>query len=524
MKNILCVFFAILTFSHLHSANVNWSSPPTTLSGTSVDASNHQVAIDTNGNAAAVWVESNVVKASTKPVSGSWTPAVTISASGASSPALVSDSNGNLTAVWIASNGVTTAASKPFSGSWSSTTALSGTNASSPTLCVDAAGNVVAAWVRAGNVETSTKLFGMNWQTKVTLSSNTAATPNIAIGGSGSNIRAAVVWQGVSGGNNVVYVSTKLISGAWSSPLIISDTSHQAAQPKVAVDANGNVLAVWYAYDITGLSYTNVGLKSAERLSSTATWGAFSCLSRPGIRNPSTLCARVAFDSIGNAIALWTTSFDDETFTIQSAVKPVNENWGDTLDLETSNLYSYSADLSVTPFGDVLATYMFYNGASLLIQTAESDINDFMNNFWSVPVTISLGTGNAFPKIAASISSNTIHAAVVWADNNGVNNTIVASTGSKALVLPPSNLTVSQNVNNFGVFNSYYNTINWNASSDPNVVGYLIFRNGAFIGQVTADVLQFIDDNRALNGAVRYGVSAINAENTQSTTVFVNFP
>lgn len=523
MKNILCVFFAILTFSHLHSANISWSSPPTTLSGASVDASNHQVAISASGNVGAVWVESNVVKASTKPVSGSWTPAVTISASGASSPSLVSDSNGNLIAVWTASNGVTTAASKPFGGSWSSTTALSGTNASSPTLCVDAAGNVVAGWVRAGNIETSTKLFGMNWQTKVTISSNTAATPSIAIGGSGSNIRAALVWQGISGGNNVVFTSTKLISGAWSSGQIISETAHQAAQPKVAVDANGNVLAVWYAYDITGLSYTNVVLKSAERLSSAGSWGAISDLSKPGIRNPATLVARVAFDSIGNAIALWNTSFDDETFTIQSAVKPVNENWGDTLDLETSK-YSYSADLSVTSFGDVLATYMFYNGASLLIQSIESDINDFMNNFWSVPVTISIGTGNAFPKIAASLSGNTIHAVVVWADNNGVNNTIVASTGSKTLVLPPSNLNVTQNVNNFGVFNAYYNTISWNASSDPNVVGYLIFRNGAFIGQVAADVLQFIDDNRALNGAVRYSVTAIDAQNTQSTTVSVNFP
>lgn len=522
MKKTLCVIFTILMFSQLHCSSINWSSSPTIISGGG-NASSQQIAIDGNGNVVAVWVESNFVKSSTKTVSGSWSAAVNISATGASSPCLVSDHSGNATAVWV-ENGVIKAATKLFSGGWSSSTALSSSGASSPTICVDATGNVIAAWVRNGNLETSTKLFGMSWQTSVKITSSAAASPSIAIAGTGSAPRAVVVWQGTSSGVNVIFSATRTISGPWGSAEIISETAHNAAQPFVAVDTHGNALAVWYSYDISGVSYTNVIVKSAERFASNGTWSDVSSLSASGLRNPATLVARVAFDSIGNAVALWNTSFDDETFNIESAVKPVNGSWSSPVDLINSNLYAYSADLSATAFGDVLGLYMFYNGASLLIQSVESDMNGFLNNFWSVPITISPGTDNAFPKIAASLNGNVIRAAAVWTNFNGSANVVVASTGSKTLVLPPSNLSVTQSNNDFGVFKEYYNTLSWTASGDPNAVGYLIFRNGVFIEQVGAGVLQFIDDNRTLNGAVTYSVTAIDGQQTQSTTVTISFP
>lgn len=523
MKKIMFIIFTFIMFSHLHANNLSWSSPPTIISGASFNASDSQVAIDANGNVVAVWIENNLVKGSTQPVNGNWTSEVTISATGASSPRLVSDRNGNAIVIWI-ENGVIKTSKKTLNGNWSSSTSLSSTGASSPSLCVDAAGDVVAAWVRSGNLETSTKLFGMNWQAHVTISSTSAANPSVAVGGSGSSTKAVVVWQGVSNGTNVIFSSSKLISGSWSSPLVISETMHNAGQPFVAMDSNANALAIWYAYDIIGLNYSNVIVKSAYQNSSSNSWSAISSLSTPGIRNPSTLSAHLAFDSTGNAIALWNTSFDDATFSIQSAVKPASGNWSSSVDLASSNLYAYSSEISATSFGDVLGLYLFYNGASLLIQSIESDINGYLNNFWSVPITISLGTNNAYPKIAATLSGNVIHAAALWTNFNGAHNLIVASTGSKTLVLPPTNLSVTQNVHNFGVFNEYYNTLSWYASTDPNVVGYLIFRNGVFLAQVGSDVLQFIDDNRTLNGAVTYSVSAIDAQQTQSKTVSINFP
>ena len=523
MKKLLYIFFTILSFTHLYSNNINWSYPPLEISG-SFNATNPLVAIDTNGDAIAIWIENNYVKSSSKPASGSWTSEVVVSAAGASSPALVMDSNGNTTAAWVG-NGSVYAATKTLTGNWSSSSALSNTGASSPTLCVDAAGDVVAAWARNGNIESSTKLFGMSWQNRVTITSTAATVPIIAVGGTGTNARAVIVWQGTSAGSPAIFSSTKLVSTTtWTSAQMISETTHNAAQPYVAMDSNANAIAIWYAYDITGNSYTNVTVKASERFSSNGVWNAVQALSLPGIRNPATLTAEVAFDSIGNAIALWNTSFDDMTFNIESAVKPVNGTWSAPTDLVTSNLYAYSSDLSATPFGDVLGLYMFFNGEALLIQSVESDINGFMNNSWSVPITVSYDDHNGFPQLAASLNGNVIHAAAIWTYYNGVNNTVVASTGSKTLVLPPSGLTVTQSSNNYGVFNAYYNTLSWDASPDPTVVGYLVFRNGLFVEQVGSSVLQFVDENRAQNGSVTYSVTAINPQQVQSTNVSINFP
>jgi hypothetical protein len=524
MQKKLYLFFTfVMLFSYVHSENVNWSTSPEVLSGAGINAADPQIAIDANGNAVSAWIENNTVKAKTKLFNGNWSSPVTLSATGASSIKLVSDSNGNATAVWVESN-IIKAASKTLNGNWSASVSLSATTASSPSLSVGISGDIIAAWVRSGNVETSTKRFGMSWQSRVIVNSTAAANPVVNIGGSGANTRAVLVWQGTSSGTNAVFSSTKLVTGNWNSPKVISELEQSATKPYAAIDSNGNATALWYAYSNVGTTYFNVIVKSSSYSATDGTWGAVSDLSLPGMRNPETLKALVAFDTIGNAIALWNTSFDDETFTLQSAVKPVNNYWSTPVDLVNSNTYAFSADLSVTSFGDVLGLYMFYNGASLMIQSVESDANGFLNNFWSVPITISLGANNAYPKIAASISGNVIYAAAVWLNNNGINNQVIGSTGSKTLVNPPSNLHVTQSIHNFGVFSEYYNTLSWTASVDTSTIGYLIFRNGIFIDEVDAGTVQFIDNNRTLNGPVVYGLTAINDHQTQSPLVAISFP
>lgn len=524
MKKILGLLLTFVAcFAPAYSNNIVWSAAPTVISGALTNASNPVVAIDGSGNAVAAWIENNLVKASSKPVSGSWSAAATVSATGASQVQIVMDTNGNTTAVWN-ENGVIKAATKTLSGSWSASTALSTTGASAPTLCVDAAGDAIAAWVRAGNIETSTKLFGMNWQNRVTITSSSASTPVVAVGGTGTGARAVIVWHALVSSVNQIFTSTKLIGGTWSTAQQISESTHSAVQPYVAVDANANAAAVWYSYDTVGNNFTNVTVKSSFRSASTGVWSAVEALSMPGIAHPANLNAQVAFDSTGNAIALWTTSFDDQTYNLESAVRPVNGDWGTFADLIGANLYSNSVSLSSTTYGDVVGLYPFYNGAALLIQSIESDISGYLNNTWSVPITISAGTDNAFPKIAASINNSVIHAVAVWARYNGTNTSIVASTGAKSLVLPPSSLHVTQSVNNFGVFSEYYNTLTWTASTDANAFGYLVFRNGEFLVQVDASTTQYVDHNRVANGSVTYGVVTIDKQQTQSQTVNINFP
>lgn len=523
MKKLLS-FILVIFVSFLQANHIDWTFPPTSISTAYNNASNPQVVMDDNGNIVAAWIENNFVKSSAKQVNSDWSPEATISLSGASSLQLVSDSIGNVTIVWV-EHGIVKGAVKTLNGNWSSPVTLSGTGAASPVLCVDSNGDVVAAWVRNGDIETSTKLFGMNWQAHIKINGSKATYPSIAVGGSGNNTKAVIVWQDTNGSSAAIYSSTKFISGgSWSSKKVISDNLHNAGSPFVAVDKKGNALAIWYSYDIVGDSYVNVTVQSSGLPYLSANWGDLTSLSLPGIRNPNTLQAKIAFDCVGNAIALWNNSLDDETFILESSVKPLNGKWSDSALIVDSNLYAYSADLAVTSYGDVLGIYMFSNGNNLMIQSVESDINGFLNNLWTVPITISQGNNNAFPRIAAVVNGNEIHAIAVWPYYNGIYSSIVASTGSKILILPPRNLKVIQSNRLFGVFTEYYNTLSWEPSMDPNIEGYLIFRNGLFIEKVGAKTFQFEDENRTLNGSVIYTVIAIDNQQTQSKAVNVSFP
>jgi hypothetical protein len=131
---------------------------------------------------------------------------------------------------------------------------------------------------------------------------------------------------------------------------------------------------------------------------------------------------------------------------------------------------------------------------------------------------------NAFPRVASTLNGTTVNAATVWISNNGTNNVIQASTGSKTILLPPSSPMVVQSVNDFGVFQEYYNTVSWTASPDPNAVAYKVYRNGSLYLEVGLSPLSLIDDNQFQNGPVTYGISALDAENSQSEIISVSFP
>lgn len=497
------------------STTFNWSSPHT-LSTTTVNSSNPKIVIDPNGNLVAVWIENGFVKASNKPVSGSWTSSSTISTTGASSLYAVIDSNGTATIIWL-NNTIVYASSKTLTGSWSSASALSNTGASTPVLTIDNIGNSIAVWPRNGNIESSTKLLGSSWQNNATINNTFANSPCVAIGGTSTNTNLiAIVWHSTS--TNSIYVSTKLLnSGGWSTPQVISDTNHYSGYPRVTVDQNTNITAVWYTYDIVGTIYSNVCVQSSYLIQSTGKWAPFINLSSGGLCNPANLTLSVKCDGNANVIAVWNTSFDGANFTVESAIKPTGNVWSTKSDIINS-LYSLTVDMNVIPLGDALSTFMFYNGNSLLILISEMNTTGY-NCVWSVPLNISKGTNNGFPNIACTLTGNNINAAVIWIQSNGTDNIIQVSNASRPSVLPPSNLTITQNANNLGIFTEYNNVLHWTASTDPNLAGYIIFRNGVLIAQTTARSVQYTDSNQLYNGFATYGIAAVNTQQLQSAIV-----
>lgn len=505
--------------------NIVWSFPPVPLSTPNVNASTPQIAIDAIGNLVAVWVENGIVLSNSKPVNMPWGITTnTLSNSGASNPGVVSDPNGNTTAVWVENNVIQTA-EKPFNGNWKPSEALSDTGADFPQIAVDRSGLVVAAWIRNGGVETSNKLFGQPWQNIMVLETSGASFPRISIGGDGDAKTYVVLWNSYLNGMNTIHAARKLMKGMWAPTEIISDTRTNAGYGDITVDPHGDITAVWFRYGMNATNnFSNVVVQTSDFSLSQGGWTPVRNLSGSGIRDPKTLIVRVGSDGLGNKIALWNQSFDDRTFNIESAVKPAySSNWTSPVDLSTGNLYSYSTDLAITPLG-AIALNMFYNGTNVQIQSLESDVTSFMNNSWSSPFTVSVDGQNGFSQIAASMTQNTVNTAAIWLNFNGTNTVVLTSTGVKNGLIPPSNLSVKQNANNFGIFTEYSNTVTWQASSDPTVAGYLVYRNGVFLAQVPANILQFVDDNQLQGGQVAYGVASVDNQQSRSAIQTVSFP
>lgn len=533
MKKLLILFLTTFSFSHAMSSDMTWSSP-TTLSTTNIDSSDPQVVIDGTGNITAVWIESGTLKSSSKLLSGSWTSAASLSGASASSPRLRVDTNGNVTALW-AESGRIYSARLPFSGgnfgSWSSATAVSGIGgtATAPSLAVSPSGDAIAVWTRNGFIESATRLASLGIWGLASAISATGSDDNPSVAVSSNNSTLVAVWHAVVSSRDTLYYSTATVGGVWSPPAsmlaVAPGLSHN--YPKVALDSNGNATAVWFRYSKTGSVFTNVIVLSADLAVGASAWTAIPvALSNPGLRNPSQLFLRIQFDPQGNVAAFWNNSFDGSTFYIESAEKQAGQlNWSPPADLAGQNFYAFSGDQSVNPASYALLSYMFFDGTDAIINTTETDLAAPNVGTFSNPATISTGSENGFPRCASSVSGNTINAAVVWITSDGVNETIQAVTGTRTLVSMPTTLAVSQNLGDFKVFQDYYNTLTWSTSPSPNIQFYNVYRNGVFITTISAtDPLQFIDHNTVQNGAVTYGVSAVDIDGSQSLIATVNFP
>ncbi len=523
MKEALFMFFVLLSF-HLAAEDIDtWSSPPDTLSATGVNSSDPRLGIDASGNVVAVWVENGAIKANAKLASGSWGTSVTLASSG-SSPRIAVDSSGNAVALWVAS-GVVNAATKTFGNSWSSATALSGASASAPSIAVKpSSGDAVAVWLESGVVKSKTKLFGQSWSILAdTLSATSSDSPYVAIGANGTVV---AIWHTVTAVSliDTIYSSTKLISGLWSIANNISDLAVNGVFPKVAVDANGNAIAVWFKYNLSGSIYSNVVLQASMLPSSGTGWSTPVDVSHPGARNPADLTAAIGFTGVGNAIAIWTTSFNGQVYNIQSSVLDVGSSWTEPADLAI-DLYSHSVALAVSSAGDAFALYTISDSGSIVIQTAESDVGGKREEFWAGLANLSTATANNSPRIAAVVSGGVNnHVTAMWIAFDGSNNLIQSSTGTGTLLTSPTNVAVTQGVTHFGTFDEYFNTVTWTASTDSRTSGYIIYRNGQFIDGVDSFTTQYVDHNRVQNGAVTYGIAANDSGDSQSPTVNVSFP
>jgi hypothetical protein len=412
----ICLF-CFLLFSYLQG---EWT-PPDTISIPGQNIGEPHIAVDPEGNATAVWSRYNgshwIIQASTKPFEGSWqTPADLSNAEqDAEGPQIAIDSEGNATAVWYRSNGsnwIIQASTKLSGGSWQTPADLSdiGQDAEVPHIALDSEGNATVVWYRSNGsnwiIQASTKLSGGLWQHTPDDLSDTgpnAVVPQIAVDSSGN---ATAVWFRFNGSNWIIQASTKPSGGSWQhTPDDLSEAGHNASSPQVAVDAAGNAIAVWQRSN-----GTNTIIQASTKLSE-GSWLATPDLSDTG---QDAAVPQIAVDSDGNATAIWQRSNGSNTI-IQTSTKAFSGSWTTPNDLSASGQNAQAPQIAVDAAGNATAVWQRSNGTNSLIQASTKL---FGSNWQTYPDDLSEADQNAYAPQVASDSSHNVTIAVWWKSEN----------------------------------------------------------------------------------------------------------
>jgi len=262
---------SVLT-SKVWQANVRVDDAPG-----STDAWNPSVALDSSGNAYAVWRDNRNgdwdIYFSYRPSGGSWQANVRVDdasgSSDASSPSISLDSSGNAYVVWgdeRNGNEDIYFSYRPSGGSWQANVrvddASGSSDASSPSIALDSSGNAYAVWRDNRNGGGSLDIYfshrpsGGSWQANMrvddTSGSQTADYPRIALD---SSENAYVIWRDNRNGAYDVYFSYRPSGGSWQTNIKVDDVpmgSGYPWYPSIAVDSSGNAYAVWDEDRATG--------------------------------------------------------------------------------------------------------------------------------------------------------------------------------------------------------------------------------------------------------------------------------
>ncbi|MBE3047526.1 hypothetical protein IMZ48_34435 [Candidatus Bathyarchaeota archaeon] len=271
------------------------------------------VAEDEDGNAMAVWQQSDTTCSSiwgNRYVTGvGWTDPVQISGDSlenAYEPDIDMDKNGNAIAVWWQGTvyGSIIFSNRYVSGTgWGTPTEVnvgSSGFAGYPSVVCDSSGNAFVAWIQYSSIVSSRYLIGQGWEPPEMVSANSynAQPPSIGVDGVGN---AVVVWSDKSSTTYNIWANRYVLGKGWGmQTLIENDDTGDCQSPRVAVDGAGNAIAVWHLMELPLFGAVHV---VANRYIADVGWGSATLLETNATNqawNP-----RIAMDGAGNAIAVW---------------------------------------------------------------------------------------------------------------------------------------------------------------------------------------------------------------------------
>jgi hypothetical protein len=235
-----------------------------------------------------------------------------------------------------------------------------GANADSPRVAVDAAGDAFAVWTletssEAYVIEAAIRPAGGAWQAPVVISAlgQSSDRPELAVDPAGD---AAVVWQGLGTGSQLIGAAVRSAGGAWQSPVTLSEAGQAASEPAVAISAAGEATAVWQSSNgaqsvIQARSHTAAG-----------SWKSISKISSGGNETDPV----IAVNANGGAAAAWISNGND----ISGAARRVGSAWSGPSGVEYTGWEPAPPRIGLDGTGDAIVLWGAYHDSEAEINSA----------------------------------------------------------------------------------------------------------------------------------------------------------
>jgi hypothetical protein len=307
-------------FANRYTQGSGWGMPGE-IPGMVGSASTPQIAIDANGNGIAVWAAGTMPSSI---YSSRYTPGMgwdimaelikkDLMGGNASSPQIAINTNGDALAVWEQDDSMRDDIwSNRYSlgTGWGTEELIETDNAgdaSRPQIAIDVSGNALAVWHQwdgtRNNVWSNRYTAGMGWgmaELIETENVDNTGDAQIAIDADGN----ALVVFAQGNGTRIDICSNRYTAGmGWGMAELIetdnADSVGDPGRPQIAIDANGNALAVWIQW---GGTRNNIW---SNRYTAGLGWGMAELIET---ENADAFAQepQIAIDANGNALAIWT--------------------------------------------------------------------------------------------------------------------------------------------------------------------------------------------------------------------------
>lgn len=224
--------------------------------------------------------------------------------------------------------------------------------------------------------------------------------PHVVLDSEGN---ATAVWDRWSGVDTVVESAYRPAGEAWEAPVDLSEPelegevipgAHDASDPRIAVDRNGNVTVVWERY-----AGTNQMLVQAVERPTGGSWTApvdIAEFSQGEAPEPW-----IAVDWEGNATAVW-----KQGEVITSSFHPFAGSWGEPTQLSGGKSFTPQATMDAR--GDTTVVWMHNDGSHYVVESAYRP----EGGAWEAPTLVSEpGEEGGNPQVALDAKGDSL---VVW--------------------------------------------------------------------------------------------------------------